>query len=329
MPKGLRVQLPPRPQSYIEFGLQYALNRLTILYDVMTELYEQIKSFFQSGDYSGARDFLNNTKQQFQDQWDYWYYLAHAERKIGNLAQAEDFCKSSLELTPDSQVANFEMGIIYQTKGDYKKATEHIKKVVEGFSEETEFSEKIDTLNSLALTYKMAKDTDNAFKYYNQALEVLVQELYDWIKSNSLIEIVEPPRTRPTSETWMNLAMQIAVKNSAKDGMVKALFPTGETAIKLMQQNSLIGRPFYDEGNTRYVLPTYLSAFADELKRNVWYSTILNNVAMLYADTAEIRKAGEVFMESIDFLPPSSSYNAPILNFEELKKKYGDREYWK
>lgn len=304
-------------------------NRLAILYDAMTELYQQVKSFFKSGDYSGARDFLNNVKQQFQDQSDYWYYLAHAERKIGDLARAEDFCKRSLELMPDSQVANFEMGIIYQTKGDYKKATEYIKKVVDVFSEETTFPEKMDTLNSLALTYKMAKDTDNAFKYYNQALEVLVQELYDWIKSNSVLEISEPPQARPTSETWMNLAMQIAIKNSAKDGLAKALFPTGETATNLMQQNSLMGRPFYDEGNTRYVLPAYFSAVADGLKHNVWYSTILNNVAMLYADTAEIRKAGEVFMESIDFLPPGSSYNAPILNFEEMKKKYGDREYWK
>lgn len=294
----------------------------------MAELYEQIKNYFQSCDYSGARYFLLNVKQQFQDQGDYWYYLAHVERKIGDLAQAENFCKKSLELMPDSRVANFEMGIIYQTKGNYKKATEHIKKIVDGFSEGVEFPEKMDTLNSLALTYKMAKDTDNAFKYYNQALEVLVQELYDWIKSNSVLEISEPPQARPTSETWMNLAMQIAVKNSAKDELKKALFPTGETATKLMQQNSLMGRPFYDEGNTRYVLPVYFSAFADGLKHNVWYSTILNNIAVLYADTAEIRKAGEVFMESINFLPLGSTYNAPIVNFRDLQEKYGTR-YWK
>lgn len=64
----------------------------------MQDLYEQIRIFFQSGDYSGARDFLHNTRQQFQDQGDYWYYLAHIERKIGDLAQAEEFCKKSLEL---------------------------------------------------------------------------------------------------------------------------------------------------------------------------------------------------------------------------------------
>lgn len=293
----------------------------------MTDLYEQIKDFLQSGDYSGARNFLHNTKQQFQDQGDYWYYLAHAEIKIGDLEQAEKFCKKSLELMPDSRVANFEMGIIYQTKGDYKKAIEHIKKIVDEFSEEVEFPEKIDTLNSLALTYKMAKDTDNAFKYFNQALEVLVQELYDWIKSNAVLEIGELPQARSTSETWSELAMQIAIKNSAKDGLTKALFPTGETAVKLMQQNSLIGRPFYDEGNKRYVFPVYFNAFADGLKRNVWYSTMLNNVAMLYADTAEIRKAGKVFMESIDFLPLGSTYNAPIVNFRDLQEKYGTK-YW-
>jgi len=34
-------------------------------------------------------------------------------------------------------------------------------------------------------------------------------------------------------------------------------------------------------------------------------------------------------MEAIDFIPLGSGYNAPVLNFEELKKEYGDREYWK
>lgn len=287
---------------------------------------KQIQNFLRDGNYSSAKKVLSNM-QGAENDLDYLYYSAHIARKIGDLSQAEEFCKKAVALYPNSNELNFELGIIYQTKGDYKKATEYIKKVVDEFSEETTFPEKMDTLNSLALTYKMVKDTDNAFKYYNQALEVLVQELYDWIKSNPILEISEPPQARPTSETWMNLAMQIAVKNSAKDELKKALFPTGETAIKLMQQNSLMGRPFYDEGTTRYVLPAYFSAFADGLKRNVWYSTILNNIAMLYADTAEIRKAGEVFMESIDFIPLGSTYNAPIVNFRDLQEKYGTR-YW-
>ena len=287
---------------------------------------KRIQNFLRNENYASAKEVLASIQETEAD-LDYWYYSAHIARKMGDLNQAEKFCTKAIVLHPNAHELNFELGIIYQTKGDYKKAIEYIKKVVDGFSEETTFPEKMDTLNSLALTYKMAKDTDNAFKYYNQALEILVQELYDWIKSNPLQEVGEPPHTRSSSKAWVDLAMQIAVKNSAKDGMTKALLPTGETAVKLMRQNPLIGRPFYDEGETRYILPTYFNAFANGLKRNVWYSTITNNVAMLYADTAEIRKAGEVFMESIDFLPTSNSYNAPIVNFRELQEKYGTR-YW-
>ena len=287
---------------------------------------KQIQDFLKDGDYSSAKEVLSSI-QEAEGDLDYWYYSVHIARKMGDLDQAEKFCTKAIVLYPNAHELNFELGIIYQTKGDYKNATAYIKKVVDGFSEETTFPEKMDTLNSLALTYKMAKDTDNAFKYYNLALEVLVQELYDWIKSNQLQEIGEPPHTRLSSKAWLDLAMQIAIKNSAKDGITKALLPTGETAVKLMQQNPLIGRPFYDEGETRYILPAYFNAFANGLKLNVWYSTITNNTAMLYADTAEIRKAGEVFMESIDFLPSGSTYNAPIINFKDLQEKYGTK-YW-
>ncbi|HAT68561.1 MAG: hypothetical protein A2481_02460 [Candidatus Yonathbacteria bacterium RIFOXYC2_FULL_47_9] len=290
------------------------------------EQHKQIQAFLRVGDYSSAQNILSGT-QEAQKDLDYWYYSAYVARKIEDLDGAEEFCKKAITLYPDSNDLNFELGVIYQIKGDYRKATEYLKKNVDGFSNDTTFFERMDVLNSLALTYKKAKDTDNAFKYYNIALETLVQELYDWVKSSPIQEVGEPPDTHPTSTSWIDLAMQIAIKNSAQEGFEKALFPTAETAVKLVQQNPLVGRVFYDEGKTRYLLPAYFNTFAEGLKSNVWYSTITNNIALLYADTAEIRKAGEVFMESIDFIPPDSTYNAPIVNFSDLQAEYGT-QYW-
>lgn len=287
---------------------------------------KQIKTFLGAGDYTSAEGILSDMPETQRD-IDYWYYSAHIARKMHDLARAEEFGKKAITLYPDLDELNFELGIIYQTQGDYKKAIEYLKKIVDNFSDATMLLEKMDTLNSLALTYKKAKDTDNAFKYYNLALEMLAQELYDWIESDPIQEIGEPPNTQPTSTSWVDLAMQIAVKNSAKKGLEKVLFPTGETVIKLVRQNPLIGQAFYDEGRTRYFLPVYFNTFADGLKSNIWYSTIVNNIALLHVDTAEIRKAGEVFKESIDFIPPGSTYNAPVVNFNDLQAEYGTR-YW-
>ena len=168
----------------------------------------------------------------------------------------------------------------------------------------------------------MARDTDNSFKYYNLALEILAQEIHESIKRRPIQSIDFTPAGSP-DKGWMRLALQIAVKNTAKDGIENMLVPDGEAAMKLLQQNPLVGVAMYDKDGSRYLLPAYFSAFVDALKQNAWYSTITNNIGMLYAET------GDTFMEAIDFIPVGNKYNAPILNFEELKRKYGDREYWK
>ena len=108
----------------------------------------------------------------------YWYYKGYALRKLERFDEAIESANEALFLDANFNIAHFELGMIYQSRSDYKKAIEHIKKVVDSFSEQTTLPEKIDTLNSFALTYKMARDTDNAFKYYNLSLEILAQEIY-------------------------------------------------------------------------------------------------------------------------------------------------------
>lgn len=293
----------------------------------MTEKeHEQIHSLLKEGRLSDLYDFLLSVSAPSDP--NYWYYKGYALRKLGEFDEAIESANVALSLDVNFNLAHFELGMIYQSKGDYKKAIEHIKKVVDSFSEQTTLPEKIDTLNSLALTYKMARDTDNAFKYYNLALEILAQEIYENIKRQP-VKNIDFNHTGSPDRGWMRLAVQIAVKNTAKDGIEKMLVPDGETAVKLLQQNPLVGVALYDKDSSRYLLPAYFSAFIDALKQSLWYSTITNNIGMLYAETAEIRKAGDTFIEATDFIPLGSSYKAPILNFEELKRKYGDREYWK
>ena len=293
----------------------------------MTEKeYENIHFLLKEGKLSDLHDFLLSVSAPNDP--NYWYYKGYTLRKLGKVDEAIESANKALFLDANFGLAHFELGMIYQSKGDYKKAIEHITKVVVSFSEQTMLSEKIDTLNSLALTYKMARDTDNAFKYYNLALETLAQEIYESIKGQP-VKSIGFTHTGSPDRGWMRLAVQIAVKNTAKDGIENMLVPDGETAVKLLQQNPLVGIAIYDKDGSRYLLPAYFSAFIDALKQNLWYSTITNNIGMLYAETAEIRKAGDTFMEATDFIPLGSGYNAPILNFEELKRKYGDREYWK
>ena len=83
------------------------------------EQHKQIKDFLGAGDYSSAQNILSGT-QEAQKDLDYWYYSAYVARKMEDLDGAEEFCKKAITLYPDSNDLNFELGIIYQIKGDYR-----------------------------------------------------------------------------------------------------------------------------------------------------------------------------------------------------------------
>ncbi len=84
--------------------------------------HQQMVNLFRNGDYQSALDFLTSIEEKAKNDSDFWYYNAHIARKLGDLKRAEIFCKKALEISPDSRNANFEMGIIYQSTGEYKRA---------------------------------------------------------------------------------------------------------------------------------------------------------------------------------------------------------------
>src|SRR3989338_5321581 len=225
----------------------------------MTEKeYENIHLFLKEGRLSDLYDFLLSFSAHNDP--NYWYYKGYALRKLGKIDEAIESANKALSLDANFNLAHFELGMIYQSKGDYKKSIEHIKKVVGGFSEQTTLPEKIDTLNSLALTYKMTRDTDNAFKYYNLALETLAQEIYESIKEQP-VKSIDFTHAGSPDRGWMRLAFQIAVKNAAKDGIESVMIPRGKTAVELLEQNPYMGVAMYDKDGSRYLLPAYSSAF--------------------------------------------------------------------
>ena len=280
--------------------------------------HKQLANFLRNGDYQSALNFLEGIEEKAKDDSDYWYYHAHIARKMSDLKRAEIFCKKALELSPVSRNANFEMGIIYQTTGEYKQAISFLKKLVENSPQDVHWTDTVDTLNSLALTYKRAGDKANALKYYNLALETLAQDIYEHIKGQPIREVgAEYPGDN--LEGWMRLAFQIAVKNAAKDGIKTAMIPTGDTAKKILEENPYMGVSIYDKDGTRYLLPAYFAAFSNALRSDILYSNIVNNIGTLFAETEETEEARKCFLEAIDFTPQGVRFDNPHTNLENLK----------
>lgn len=280
--------------------------------------HKQLANLLKNRDYQSALDFLAVIEESAKDDPDYWYYSAYITRKLGDLKRAETFCQKALELSPDSWNATFEMGIIYQMAGDYKKAIPLLKKIVENPSEDVHWADMVDTLNSLALTYKKAGDNTNAMKYYNLALETLAQDIYEHIKGQPIRE-VDAKYPAENLEGWMRLGLQIAIKNAAKDGLKNALIPTGDTAEKLLEGNPYMGIAIVDKDGARYLLPAYFAAFSNALRSDILYANIVNNIGTLFAEDGEKEEAKKCFLEAIDFTPQGVKFNNPHIGLENLK----------
>ena len=281
--------------------------------------HKQLENFLQNNAYQSAISFLEVIEEKAKDDLDYWYYHAYIARKLGDLKRAEIFCRKALEISPTSRKANFEMGIIYQTVGNYTDAISLLERAASPEDGDVYYLEQVDILNSLALTYKKAGDRKSALQRYNAALEVLAQDIYEHIKGQPIRE-VESKYPDESLEGWMRLAFQIAVKNAAKDGIETAMVPTGDTAKKILEENPYMGFAFYDKDGTRYIIPAYFAAFSNALRSNILYSNIVNNIGTLFAETGEIKEAEKCFLEAVNFIPEGVVFDNPRVNLENLKK---------
>jgi len=282
------------------------------------EHHNRIIDFLKNRDYPQALDFLAGIEEEAKSDSDYWYYSAYIARKLGDLNRAEIFCKKALELSADSHNANFEMGIIYQMTGEYKKAISLLKNLVENPPKGAHWTEVVDAANSLALTYKKTGDRTNAMKYYNLALETLAQDIYEHIKGQPLREM-DAKYPGENLEGWMRLAFQIAVKNAAKDGIKEARVPTGDTAKKLLESNPYMGMAIVDKEGVRYLLPAYFAAFSNALRSDILYANTVNNIGTLFAEDGEKEEAKKCFLEAIDFTPQGVKFDNPHIGLENLK----------
>ena len=281
--------------------------------------YKKIRQFIDLKDFIGAKKFLLTLVDKYQNDVEYWHYSAYVARKTDDLAGAEEYASKALALAPHNRDAVFELGMIYQTAGDCKRAIEFIERAASSEGGEVNLEKQIDILNSLGLTYKMSGDSKRALQRYNVALELLAQFIYEKVKKQPL-QGIDFTSAKSSSEGWTRLALQVAIKNSAKDGIKEIRTPSGETAVKLLQQNPLMGVSFYDKDGARYLLPSYFSSFFDALKHNFFYSTIIYNIGVLYAKGGDTEEARKCFTESIEFIPEGIDYPLPLLALKELER---------
>lgn len=272
---------------------------------------QTLKTLWIKKDFEKAIMLLTLRDKQHPASADIWYYFGYTWRLAGNIEEAIRSYKISLQIDPYNKTPLYSLGIALQLIGEMHTAI----RIFEDLT--NKYPDFVEAYNSLALTHKKFGEEEKAIKYYNQALETLFQNIYDDVSKKQLSPI-NFEHIKSKSQKWIELATQIAIKNGAKDSIKEVRIPSGETVVKLLKQNPLIGVVLFDKDGIRHILPAYFSCFFDKLKLNLLYSTILNNLGTLFAENGSYSKARQCFEESIEFVPPGVNFKDPEVGLNML-----------
>jgi tetratricopeptide (TPR) repeat protein len=142
----------------------------------------------------------------------------------------------------------------------------------------------IDAFNSLGLTYKKMGLLDLAINTYREAIYNYILKTYRKICSREKTNI--SPQKRTPTGLWFDILMQVITKESQSEKM-----------------------PFPPE------------LVAKELKKNVLYAILLNNLGVALAEFGNKNEARIFLKESIVFTPSGYYYSEPQIGLKELDEK--------
>ena len=244
------------------------------------------------------------------------YLLGFAYRQINQLKLSEKYLKKSIEINPNVETYHNALGITLQKQMRYDDAIISFKSAIQINPN------SFHSFNSLGYTYKLKDKLENALDTYSKAASVLFNNIYDKIVNNSnfLIPYSSVEKLLGDNE-WTERFTEILMYRAAEEGMKHINFPTEETTLKIDSEGSFNNKLFYDDNESRFILPNFFYNFAYELNINLDYSTLLNNIATVYNMQERDDKARKFYLESILFTPITEYYMPPIMALQNLTQQ--------
>lgn len=258
--------------------------------------------------YQSIKDCLKSIQPQNDENLTY-DNVGHCFRTINDFESAVIWYKRGLEIDPSNEFAHLGIGIVYQLTEQYDKAVEHLQKASQNIS-------LITAINSLGITYKRMGRFDEALKAYREGIANLVFIALANLrrKENFIIYPVEQEKRQ-----WLEPVIELGIKFAKDDGMKEVLWPSGDTAIELIEKQTYGGDLWHDEDGKRMYLPNYFHAVAFMLKQELEYAVLVNNIGTIYGEAGKEDEAKQLYRESIAYTPKDIDYAPPQMALRELE----------
>lgn len=235
--------------------------------------------------------------------------VGHCFRTINDFESAVVWYKQALEIDPSNEFAHLGIGIVYQLTEQFDKAVEHLQKASSNITLFT-------AINSLGLTYKRMGRFDDALKTYREGISNLVFIVLANIRKKGQDKIYEVVKE---GGQWLEPATELGLKMAVDDGMEKYAWPSGKTALEIIENQTYGGKLWLDTDKSRMYLPNYFNAIAHELKQQLEYAVLVNNIGTIYAEAGKEDEAKQLFRESVAYTPKGVDYTPPQMALRELE----------
>lgn len=194
-------------------------------------------------------------------------------------------------------VVHYYIGMAGRMIGDLDLAAKHYNKALELDGG------NISTYKGLGVVYQLREEYELAIDFLHKA------HLIDTRSVDILISLGLTYKKKGDIDQAIQV-YQRAIRQHI-DNISDRLKETGNPLLKQVQTK---------EGKRVGMINTdVFQRMPEELRKDLLYSTLQNNLGVCYAIIGDKVKATEAYQESIEFIPPGLDYKAPYFGLQQLK----------
>ena len=262
------------------------------------ELLGKVSRLIETGRFEEALGFLDPELENDRDDWYLNYLAGLCNRFLGNIHAAVTHLKrADRNRGMDDPTLLLALAIAYQKQGRYEAVIDVLRRSLEADPSH------VPTVNTLAMTQKLAGEPGKASVNYDNALKLIAWEVVRDMVNRRDSKIYKHEPWEEIHSAWIEYAMYAAMRLGARDNVDSIAWPSGDAAIREEGTEEHGGLYWTDQKgedgkSVRLFWPNYFTTFREKMTGNRMYVDLIGNRSTVLRMLGEIEQADRLLAEA-------------------------------
>ncbi|MFO7652058.1 MAG: tetratricopeptide repeat protein [bacterium] len=237
------------------------------------------------------------------------FYLAGQScRFLGRLTEAREYLERAVSIDGEWPELLLALGVVMQLQGDWAAALQKLRRAID-LKPDYELAR-----NSLGLTFMKMGRPKEALEQYDLATSWYARRVAQSLPNERTSAVFAHEDT--VGEMWAARAVDAMLFIGAECGAETVAWPTGAQAteeIRTRAHEGLLYARLVNRDGKRVLqfLPNFFNSFREQLKSDLTYAILLNNLGGALAALGRRSEARSCYLEAIEFTPVGLDYAPP------------------